>query len=271
VRNAPRRRGGGTPTGTPRPRKRPAWSLGRLGPRLARLPRFAWALIAIVLFLCVNYAVQVARKPTELLGLVLSPAPLTPEQTWARYGDDVRANATDVVRPELLAALIQVESAGDPLARTYWHWRWTTDPFRMWAPASSAVGLLQMTDANYEEARHYCVRGHRVLRDDGPVGGRCWFNGLYFRTVPRHAIEMTAAALHVGVLEALGRQRPAGLSVAQRDAVAAAAHLCGRGRAAALVQNAFRPRAGERCGDHELRGYLDRVRVLTAAFERMAR
>jgi hypothetical protein len=268
ARNAPRRRG---TTGTPRPRKRPAWSLARVGPRLARLPRVAWALIALVLFLCVNYAVQVARKPTELLGLVFSPAPLTPAETWARYAADVRESATAVVRPELLAALIQVESSGDPLARTYWRWSWTLDPFRVWAPASSAVGLLQMTDANFAEARHYCVRDHRVLRDDGPVWARCWWSGLYFRTVPRHAIEMTAALLHVEVTEALGRQRLAALGAAQRDALAATAHLCGKARAAALVQNGLRPRSGERCGDHELRGYLERVRGLTATFERMAR
>jgi hypothetical protein len=95
VRSAPRR--GGT-TGTPRPRRRPAWSLGKVGPRLARLPRFAWVLIALVLFLCVNYVVQVVQKPTELLGLVVEPAPLTPQQTWDRYAADVRENATALVR-----------------------------------------------------------------------------------------------------------------------------------------------------------------------------
>lgn len=242
-----------------------------MAPRLARLPRFAWVLIAAVLFLCVNYVVQVVQKPTELLGLVVEPSPLTPEQTWARYAGDVRENATDVIRPELLAALIQVESSGDPLARTYWRWRWTLHPFRMWAPASSAVGLLQMTDANYEEARHYCVSGHRVLRDDGPFHARCWFNSFYFRTVPRHSIEMTAAYLHVAVAEAIGARRASGLAVAQRDALAATAHLCGRARAAALARNGFRPRAGERCGDHDLRAYLARVRGLTAGFERLGR
>src|SRR5512142_1762445 len=200
VRNAPRR---GATTGTPRPRRRPAWSLGRVRPRLARLPRLAWAMIGLVVFLCVNYAVQVARKPTELLGLVFSPAPLTPAETWSRYAGEARERATDVVRPELLAALIQVESSGDPLARTYWRWTWTWDPFRMYAPASSAVGLLQMTDANYEVAHHYCIRDHRVARDDGPVTDRCWFTWLYFRTVPSHSIEMTSAWLHLAVQESL--------------------------------------------------------------------
>jgi len=242
-----------------------------LGPRLAKLPPLAWVLIGVVLFLVLNFAVQVVRKPAELLGLVFAPDPLAPEQTWSRYGPLFRENSTDLVRPELLAALVQVESSGDPLARTYWRWRWTFDPFRMYAPASSAVGLLQITDGTYDQARHYCIHRHRVARDDGPFTDRCWLNGFYFRTVPAHAIEMTAAWLHVGVEDSLSRRGAGPVTSAQRDAVAATIHLCGRARAAALAARGFRPRAGEHCGDHELRAYLERVRILTAQFERMDR
>lgn len=233
------------------------------------MPRLAWALGAAVLLLAANYAVQVCRKPTELLGLVFSPAPLTPEQTWARYGPDVREHATDVIRPELLAALIQVESAGDPYARTYWRWSWTLDPTRVYAPASSAVGLLQITDGTFAEARRYCVHDHRVVREDGPFADSCWLNAFYFRTVPAHAIEMTSALLHVHAAEALGTGRAAALPAPRRDALAAVIHLCGRGRAPGFAAHGFRARPGERCGDHDLRGYLERVRVLAAQFERM--
>lgn len=240
-----------------------------LGPRLARLPKLAWALIALVLLVALNFAIQVYRKPTELLGLVFAPAPLTAEQTWSSYASEVRENGTDVIRPELLAALIQVESAGDPYARTYWRWRWTSDPSRVYAPASSAVGLLQITDGTFEEAKRYCIHDHRVLREDGPFLDSCWLNGFYFRTVPGHAIEMTSALLHVHVTEALRGRHAAAVPAARRDALAALIHLCGRGRAAAFAANGFRARPGERCGDHDLGGYLERVRVLTAQFERM--
>jgi hypothetical protein len=271
ARSAPRRRATGT-VGSSGARLRGLLRRGgRLGPRLARLPRLAWILIAVVLLVVVNFAIQVVRKPTELLGLVFSPAPLTAEQTWARYRSDVREHATEVIRPELLAALIQVESAGDPLARTYWRWRWTGDPSRMYGPASSAVGLLQITDGTFDEAQRYCVRDHHVARDDGPFLDRCWLNAFYFRTVPGHAIEMTSALLHVRVTEALGPARAAALPAARRDALAAVIHLCGGGRAAAFAANGFRARPGDRCGDHELGGYLERVRVLTAQFERMGR
>jgi hypothetical protein len=229
VRAPPRRRARGR-SGTSGARLAPLRrAAGALGPRLARLPPVGWALIGLVLAVLVNFAVQVARKPTELLGLVFAPAPLTAEQTWERYG---------------------------PLARE---------------SSTSAVGLLQITDGTYDQARHYCIHDHRVVRDDGPVGDSCWFNAFYFRTVPGHSIEMTAAWLHVSVAEALGRLRAADVPAARRDAVAAAVHLCGRARAAALVSNGFRPRAGERCGDHDLRAYLERVRALTVQFERMER
>ncbi len=269
ARSTPRRRRAGEPGSSSARLKRWLRRGSSLGPRLARLPRFAWALIAVVLLVAANYAVQVYRKPTELLGLVFAPAPLTAEQTWARYASEVRENGTDVIRPELLAALIQVESAGDPYARTYWRWQWTLDPLRVYAPASSAVGLLQITDGTLEQAKRYCIHDHRVVRDDGPLLDSCWLNGLYFRTVPGHAIEMTSALLHVQVTEALRGRPAASAPAARRDALAAVIHLCGRGRAAAFAANGFRPRPGERCGDHDLGGYLERVRVLTAQFERM--
>ena len=225
--------------------------------------------MGLVVLLLVNLSVQVVRKPTELFGLVVAPDPLTPGQTWARYGAIVQEKSTDLVRPELLAALVQAESSGDPLAHTPWRWRWTLHPFRIYAPASSAVGLLQITDGTFEQARHYCIHGHRVVSDAGPLTDRCWLNALYFRTIPRHAIELTAAWLHLGVEEARAGRGAAPLSLAQRDALAATVHLCGRARAAALAAHGFIARPGERCGREELRAYLERVRVLATLFERM--
>ncbi len=89
--------------------------------------------------------------------------------------------------------MAQVEGAGNPVARTYWRWRLTWHPFAIYQPASSAVGMYQMTDAAFAEARRYCIRHHTVI-DDGVWDDwrSCWFNGLYTRVVPSHAIELTA-------------------------------------------------------------------------------
>jgi hypothetical protein len=218
----------------------------------------------------VNLVVQVARKPTELLGLVVAPSPKTPARTWEAYGDLFRAHATRLVRPETLAALVQAESAGDPLARTYWRWRWTLDPLEIWAPASSAVGLLQITDGTFEEARRLCIHDGEVAREGGLLDpDACFGNAFYFRTVPGHAIEMTSARLHLIVEAQLSRApRPAGQADLAR--LAAVVHLCGRERGAAFAARSFSLRPGERCGDHGLADYLARTDRLRATFAALA-
>lgn len=236
-----------------------------------RVPLAGWVVLAVLTFGAVNACVQVALKPTELLGVAVPTAPKVPEATWAAYGHLFRAHATGVVPAELLAALAQAESAGDPLARTYWRWRWSWNPFELYAPASSAVGLLQITDGTYEQARRLCVHSGEVARDGPWLDPRtCWFNALYARWLPGDAVEMTAAWLHVGVLETLAAAGSAGASAAERRRLAAVIHLCGRGRGAGFVRRAFRPAAGERCGDHDLAAYLARVAALEATFARLA-
>jgi hypothetical protein len=224
-------------------------------------------LLAVASLAGVNFAYQVVRKPTELLGLVAPTSPKVPEATWAEYGELFEEHATGLVRPELLAALVQVESAGDPLARTYWRWRWSWNPLELWAPASSAVGILQITDGTFAEASRLCIHDHAVVRAGDWYDPRaCWFNALYFRTVPSHAIEMTAALLHEAIApELAGRGATAG----ERDRLAALVHLCGRGRAPAYAQRGFRPLPGERCGAHDLDHYLDRVEALARLFARL--
>jgi hypothetical protein len=240
-----------------------------LGPRLAKLPPLGWALVAITVLVTANWVVQVVRKPTELFALVRGPEPLPPAETWARYGARCREDATSLVRAEVLAALVQAESAGDPLARTYWRWRLSWNPFEIYAPASSAVGILQITDGTFAEARRYCVHDH-VVAQDGPWWDptTCWFNALYFRTSPGDSIEMTAARLHVIAAELCAR-RPRAPTAAELTGLLAVVHLCGRERGEAFAARGFRLAPGERCGDHDAREYVERVKALAAAFARM--
>ena len=258
-------------------RGRPRGSLAR---RLARatirapiaLRLAVLGVLVLIVLAALNVAYQVARKPTELLGLVFAPAPLTLSETWTRYGAQFRGHATDLVRAELLAALAHAESQGDPLARTAWRWRWTWNPFAFYAPASSAVGLYQITDAAFAEGRRLCVHDHRVARA-GPWYDlhACWFPALYMRTVPSHAIEMTAARLHEHLVLALGSERTGRTPARSRERLAAVIHLCGPSRGANFVRRDFRVAAGERCGTHDLAAYLARVDRFTLSFERLAR
>jgi hypothetical protein len=61
--------------------------------------------------------------------------------------------------------------------RTYWRWRFSFNPFAVYKPASSAVGLFQMTDPAYAEVARFCIRANTVT-DTG-----CGF-GPYVRAIP---------------------------------------------------------------------------------------
>jgi hypothetical protein len=123
-----------------------------------------------------------------------------------------------------------VEGSGNPMARTYWRWRLSWNPFEVYRPASSAVGMFQITDGTFAEARRYCIHDHIVV-EDGPWHDprSCWFNALYTRVVPGHAVEMTAALLDRTVARTLERNRIATASLQQRQDLAAVIHLCGSG------------------------------------------
>ena len=168
---------------------------------LATLPaavRIAFVVATILAVVSLANAVyQVVRKPTELLFFVGSALDKVPSETWQQYGPLFRKYSTDTITPELLAALAQIESTGNPVARTYWRWRLTWNPFGVYKPASSAVGLFQMTDAAHAEASRYCVRRHAV------ADGDCRFNSLYIRVVPSHAVELAAVYMDRGVAAVL--------------------------------------------------------------------
>jgi len=237
---------------------------------LRRIPpnlRFPVAVLAaLALFLAVNWVYQVARKPAELLFPVSGVLNKTPAETWAEYRPLFRRHSTAVMAPELLAALAQVEGAGNPAARTYWRMRLTTQPFEVYKPASSAVGMYQITDGTFREARRYCIHDHAVV-EDGPWHDwrSCWFNGLYTRIVPSHAVEMTSAFLDRQVAGiARGRE-----SLQQKQDLAAVIHLCGAGAGRAYAQRGYQPAPGQACGEHELRGYLGRVNAMKRVFARL--
>ncbi len=243
--------------------------------RLRRLPPGLQAvtilLVLVAAALLVNVLYQVVRKPTELFFPVAGTLHKTPAETWRAYGPIFLKHATATITPEFLAALAQAEASGNPVARTYWRVSLRQrDPFSIYRPASSAVGMYQITDGTFAQARRYCVHRHTVVAD-GPWNDprSCWFNGLYFRVIPSHAAEMTAAWLDRQVNAILIRQRPAHASLAHRQDVATLAHLCGPGIAEAYVRNGFRVMRGQRCGDHDPGVYLARVRGLMVQFGKL--
>ena len=228
-------------------------------------------IVVVALWFAVNGIYQVVLKPTELFFPVSGVLNKTPAQTWRAYESLFRKHSTHVITPELLAALAQVEGSGNPVARTYWRVSLTPHPFEVYRPASSAVGMYQITDGTFEQARRYCVHDHVVV-EDGPWNDpkSCWFNALYTRVLPSHAIEMTSAYLDVQVRRILQRHRITTATLEQKQDLAAVIHLCGAGAGDRFARRGLRFTGGERCGDHDARAYVERVRSMRRVFERLA-
>jgi len=252
-----------------RKRARRAWLKLKSAPPAVRV--IAVAAMVLAVFSATNLVYQVARKPTEMFFPVSGALNKAPAETWRQYAPLFREYSTATVPPELLAALAQVEGAGNPVARTYWRWRLTWRPFAIYQPASSAVGMYQMTDAAFAEARRYCIRRHTVIADGAWNDWRsCWFNGLYMRVVPSHAIALTAAFLDRNVAAILGRVPSATASARQKQDLAGMIHLCGAGPATAFARRGFQLTPGERCGDHDVATYLARLSAMKRQFLRLA-
>ena len=225
------------------------------------------AILVLAIWVTVNWVYQVIRKPSELFFPVDRVLAKTPTETWRQYGPLFREHSTSVISAELLGALAQVESAGDPVARTYWRWQLSWNPFALYQPASSAVGMFQLTDATFNEARRFCIHGHVVV-EDGPWHDlhSCWLNRFYTRVVPSHAVELTAALLDRQVARALARHRLSAATLKQKQDLAALIHLCGAGAGDAFARRGLRLTPGQRCGDHDVRRYLGQVNALKRQF-----
>ena len=236
--------------------------------KLARTPQPLRTVGSLVILLAVltaaNLVYQVIRKPTELFFFVGHRLDKEPAETWRQYGPLFRTYSTSTITPELLAALVQIESSGNPVDRTYWRWRWSFNPFAIYQPASSAVGLTQMTDGAAAEAARFCIRDHAVT-DTG-----CGLTSLYIRAIPSHDIELASIYLDRNVTEVLARAGEVKPSASERQDLAAFIHLCGGGPATAYARRKFVMNASERCGDHLVSSYVARVNAMKRQFQRLA-
>jgi hypothetical protein len=228
-----------------------------------RAPGWAQASVVvlglIVFAFAVNALYQVLRKPAELFYPVSGVLAKTPAETWGEYAPIFRSHATPIITPELLAALAQVEASGNPVATPQWRWHLTAQPFNVYRPASSAVGMYQITDGTFAEAKRFCIHDHVAVEN-------CWFNSLYLRVVPSHAAEMTSALLDRQVREIL-KARAATLQ--QKQDLAALIHLCGAGAGESFAARKFKLAPRQRCGEHDAAAYLARVNAMKRVFAQL--
>jgi hypothetical protein len=223
------------------------------------------------LWLSVNWTYHAFNKPSEMLFPLDHSLNKRPVETWKQYESLFREHATAVITPEFLAALAQVEGGGNPVARTYWRWQLTWNPLELYQPASSAVGMFQITDGTFREATRFCIHDHVVV-EDGPWHDirSCWFNSLYTRVLPSHAIELTAALLDRRVNQVLGQRRSGAVTLKRKQDLAAVIHLCGAGAGRAHAARGLQLPPNQRCGDHDVSDYLTRVNELKYEFAKPA-
>jgi hypothetical protein len=232
---------------------------------------FVIASFLLVLGLTVNWIYHTISKPTEVLFPLDDALNKNPHETWQQYGALFRKHSTEVITPELLAALAQVEGGGNPVARTYWRLQLTGNPLEWYQPASSAVGMFQITDGTFREAKRYCIHNHVVIENSSWQDPQsCWFNSLYARVVPSHAIELTASLLDRNVARAIGGRKLAAATPRQKQDLAAVIHLCGAGTGHDYARRGFRLTPRQRCGNHNVSHYLARVNGLKRQFNRLA-
>jgi len=230
------------------------------------LQLLAISIVCIGVWAGINWIYHAVHKPTELLFPVSRTFSKTPSETWREYAPYFRRYATPVIAPELLAALAQIESEGNPLAQTYWRWNLTWHPLQVYRPASTAVGMYQITDATFAQAKRECT----YETGDLIPPGSCWFDALYGRIAPSRAVQFTAAHLDRSVATTLRHQRIAAVTLQHKQELAAVIHLCGAGAGEIYARRGFRLTPGQRCGDHDVRAYLGRVNGMKSLFARLA-
>src|SRR5215469_9375102 len=216
-------------------RKRAQWLPSKLKALPKAIRMVVLSLVLVAVFFVTNLVYHVLHKPTEVFSPVSSGFNKTPIETWRRYAPLFREYSTASIQPELLAALAQAESAGNPIANTYWRWHLTWNPYAVYQPASSGVGLYQMTDAAFAEAQGYCILHHTVVETG------CSSPALSSRIMPSHATELTAVFLDRNITAILGNRRTAKVSRQQKEQLAAIIHLCGAGPAKAFARRRRKP------------------------------
>jgi hypothetical protein len=83
-------------------------------------------------------------------------------------------------------------------------------------------------------------------------------------------VEMTSAYLDRRIAIILGKHHIRSATLKQKQDLAAVIHVCGAGAGESYARRGFRPRPGQKCGDHSVRGYISRVSSMKKTFQRLA-
>ena len=129
--------------------------------------------------------------------------------------------------------------------------------------------MYQITDGTFREAKRYCIHDHVVV-EDGRLErlNSCWFNAsIRASAEPRGRADCRTAGsqrhAHAGT--------PAAPSATLRQSrIWPPSSISVERERARLRRRGFRLTPGQRCGDHDVAGYLADVNALKRQFLRLA-
>jgi hypothetical protein len=220
---------------------------------------YMWILGIVVGLFLLNVIVGVVRKPAHLLTPITKYFYKVPSQTWDSYQGIFETYETQTLDASFLAALAQAESAGNPIATPYWEFTFQQDILSFFRPASSSLGLYQMTYDTFQDAKRFCFVDGRIAVDAKKSDLKnCWQNDFKFRFSASDSVHLTSARLSYYTESSL-RKQGVKASRLQRQQTAAIIQLCGPGKAQEFIRSGFNVKKMGACGSHSVSAYIKRV------------
>ena len=212
----------------------------------------------------------VIRKPAHLLTPITKYFYKVPSETWNSYQGIFTSYETETLDAPFLAALAQAESAGNPIATPYWEFNFQQDILSFFRPASSSLGIYQMTYDTFQDAKRFCFVDGKIVMDlNKKELKNCWSNDFKFRFSVTDSVHLTSARLSYYTESILTKYRKKA-SIKQRQQTAAIIQLCGPGKGEQFARSGFAVNQMGSCGSHSVAAYIKRVFKYKQTFVTMA-
>ena len=151
---------------------------------ILRKPWLSFAFLLLVLFI-VNFIYQIYQKPTEVISSFYAGQSSDLNGTWKRYKNLFINNSTEHINAKTLASIAQVESAGQWAASPSWQWKITDNWRKVFSPASSALGVMQITKGHQKSVLQHC-------QTESVKSKLCNNTSWWARLWPSHSINLAA-------------------------------------------------------------------------------
>ena len=217
---------------------------------------YKYLFFAGLLLFVANITYSLIDKPGQALSPISHLFKKFPTQTWQNYDRYFQDFATTEISASFLAALAQSESGGNPLATVYWRWQWTKDIHKIFHPASSALGMYQITVGTFQRMKNYCWQKGVVKKQD------CFWNQFRTRFSSYDSIYLVSAYLNHWVKK-YPRYR-------DKEKMAALIHLCGPQKVKRHMRWHGNLNKITKCGTHSTRRYVNKIKRYQNTFHRLA-